>query len=150
MKIYIENISASSIVYMRRIGAYGQDNFKLMHSMKEWLKLKNLWNDDGIIYAIAQDDPNTTPSEKCRYDVCFVIEESFNEDSIFHGHLSSGMYLICQIPHTSDSVQSLWTSLEDMLSENERQFDESRVVLERYPISLVESGYCEFCIPIIN
>lgn len=56
MEIHVENIPASSIVYMRRRGAYGEKNFKLMEDMKSWVRKHNLWSKDGIIYGIAQDN----------------------------------------------------------------------------------------------
>lgn len=150
MKIHVENISACSIVYMRRVGAYGEQNFKLMQSMKDWVQSQNLWNDNGTIYAIAQDNPAVVPPEKCRYDVCYVTEQAIDDKLIHHGSLPEGAYLVCQIPHTTQDVQCFWGSIGNILAHEEKQLDESRPILERYQFALVENGYCEFCIPIFG
>ena len=66
MQIQIENIHPSPIVYMRRIGEYGEQNYKLMQNMKQWIQAHNLWNEEGVIYGIAQDNAAFTPPEQCR------------------------------------------------------------------------------------
>jgi len=40
------------MVYMRRTGAYGIQNYKLMAALKEWANRKGLLK-DSIIYGIA-------------------------------------------------------------------------------------------------
>ncbi|HKM35041.1 MAG TPA: GyrI-like domain-containing protein [Lachnospiraceae bacterium] len=150
MKIYTENIPAYPVVYMRRVGEYGQENFKLMQAMKEWVQTQNLWNNNGTIYAIAQDNPAIVPPEKCRYDICFVTEQIFDDNVIHHGALPAGAYLICEIPHTTQDVQFFWESIGNILVNEKKQPDESRPILERYEFSLVENGDCEFCLPIFD
>lgn len=149
MKIHIENIPAHPVVYMRRVGVYGQANFKLMQTMKDWVHNQNLWNNSGTIYAIAQDNPVLVPPEKCRYDVCYVTEQVFEDDAIHNSVLPEGAYLICQIPHTTKDVQLFWESFGDILADEKKQLDESRPILERYQFYMVEDGDCEFCLPIL-
>lgn len=150
MQVHTEEIAASPIIYMRRIGAYGEQNFKIMQDMKNWIKTHNLWNENGIMYGIAQDNVVVTPPEQCRYDVCFVTEQTFDDSTIHNGVLPSGEYLVFEILHTVDEVKSFWGSIGDILTKEKRQIDESRPILERYQFALVENGYCEFCIPILN
>ncbi|MFP3155824.1 GyrI-like domain-containing protein [Lachnospiraceae bacterium ZAX-1] len=151
MQARIENITAQSIVYMRQIGPYGgAQNFQLMENMKQWIRNQNLWNETGIIYGIAQDDATVTPPEKCRYDVCFVTETDFQDNTIRHGKLPHGAYLVFEVLHTADDVKHFWETIGDILAQEKRQIDENRPVLERYQIGLVEKGYCEFCIPILS
>jgi len=149
MQTHIENIPSSPIAYMRRIGAYGEQNYKLMQEMKQWIKDRNLWSEKGVIYGIAQDNAAITPPEICRYDVCFVTDSTFEDENIHHGTLPTGKYLVYQVIHTVDEVQLFYSGLGGGLAKEGRSIDESRPILERYQISLVEKGYCEFCIPII-
>lgn len=151
MKLHVENITAQPIVYMRHVGPYGgSQNFQLMENMKQWVSKHNLWSEAGILYGIAQDNAAITPPEKCRYDVCFVIEPDFKDDTIQHGTLPPGAYLVFELLHTTDEVQRFWGSLGDILAQEKRQIDESRPVLERYQIGLVEKGFCEFCVPVLS
>ncbi len=150
MKINVEYISAHLFLFMRHKGAYGEQNFKLMQDMKDWIKSHNLWSESGTIYGIAQDNPVTTPPEECRYDVCFVTDTVIDDKNIHRGALPAGTYLVCEILHTADAVQQFWGSLEGVLAEKGKQIDQSRPILERYQLTLVEQGYCEFCLPIHN
>ncbi len=150
MQNHVENIPASRTVYMRRAGAYGEQNYKLMQNMKEWLRHHNLWHDSGVIYGIAQDNPTVTPLEQCRYDVCFVTEQACDDNAVLHGTLPPGTYLVVQIPHTAEEVGRFWGAIESVVAIEGRQIDESRPILERYQFSLVERGRCEFCIPILG
>lgn len=149
MKIHVENIPASPIVYMRRTGAYGGQNYKLMQDMKNWIQDNNLWDSDGIIYGIAQDNAAITPPEQCRYDVCFATERTFEDAVIHHGTIPPGTYLVLAIPHTADEVGGFWASIGNVIAKEGKQIDESRLILERYQFALVENGYCEFCVPIL-
>ncbi len=150
MKTHLENIPTQPTVYMRRIGAYGEQNFKLMQAMKEWVQRQNLWTDSGTIYAIAQDNPELTPPDNCRYDVCFVTEQIFDDASVHTGALPAGVYLVCQVQHTTQAVQSFWDSIGTILADEGKTIDESRPILERYSFVFVEAGYCEFCIPVLD
>lgn len=151
MQAHIENITAQPIVYMRQTGSYGGvQNFQLMESMKQWIRNRNLWNETGTIYGIAQDNAAVTSPEKCRYDVCFVTETDFQDDTIHHGTLPPGAYLVFEVLHTVDEVKRFWGTIGDVLAQEKRQINESRPVLERYQIRLVEKGYCEFCIPVLS
>ena len=149
MKIHVENIPASKIVYMRCTGAYGEQNYKLMQDMKEWIRSQNLWNDNGTVYGIAQDNAVITLPEQCRYDVCLVTDRLFDDTSIHHGELPSGAYLVFEILHTAEEVGRFWGSIDEALQQEGKQIDNSRPILERYQILLVEKGYCEFCVPIL-
>ncbi len=149
MNIHIEDIPASPILYMRRTGPYGEGNFLLMQQMKEWITKRNLWEEGGAVYGIAQDNMAFTPPDKCRYDVCYATETHIDDDAIQHGALPSGEYLVFEIPHTFEEVQRFWTSISSALAHENRQLDESRPILERYQSALVEKGYCEFCVPIL-
>ena len=151
MKAHIENITAQPIVYMRQTGPYGgPQNFQLMENMKKWICDQNLWKETGILYGIAHDNAATTPPEKCRYDVCFVTDINFYNNIIQHGTLQPGVYLVFEVLHTVDDIKFFWGTIEEALARENRQIDDSRPVLERYQIELVEKGYCEFCIPVLS
>ncbi|QNK40747.1 AraC family transcriptional regulator [Caproicibacter fermentans] len=148
MRIHLEKIPAHPVVYLRRIGAYGEQNVKLMQDMKEWIRHQELWNDFSTIYGIAQDNPATTPSEQCRYDVCLETDKTFEDQAVQSGALPAGTYLVFEIPHTTENVQCFGASLADVLLKEGKHIDKSRPVLERYKVALVNKGFCEFCVPV--
>ena len=149
MNYVIEQIPVQNTVYMRRIGAYGSENYKLMAALKEWANQKGLFN-DSIIYGIAQDNPADTPQEKCRYDVCLIATANCPvDDAMQIGESPGGKYAVFTIPHTADAMQEFWGSVMEVLQEKGLQYDITKPILERYKHSFVEDGKCEFCVPII-
>lgn len=148
MDFIIEQLPVQPMVYMRRTGAYGSENYKLMSSLKEWADRKGLFN-NSVIYGIAQDNENTPP-EKCRYDVCLVAAVDCPVDEfVQRGEIPSGKYAVFTIPHTAEAVQEFWGSVVQMLQEEGLRFDATKPILERYKYRLVEDGKCEFCVPIV-
>ncbi|MCL2840502.1 MAG: GyrI-like domain-containing protein [Defluviitaleaceae bacterium] len=144
-----EHIPTLPVLYMRRIGAYGVENHKLMESLKTWARQKGLF-ENSVIYGIAQDNPTNTPHEQCRYDVCLVVErDCVANGEVQHGEIPSGKYVVFTIPHTAEAVQAFWASIFQKLMAQNLQYDESKPILERYKHRLVEAGQCEFCVPII-
>lgn len=149
MKYTIEEIVPQKIAYMRRTGSYGVENLKLMQELKKWAMNKNIFR-NSTIYGIAQDGTDTPP-EKCRYDVCIVVEdESILDNNVMIGKLQGGKYAIFTINHTAEDVQEFWQSAFEILKENNIQYDFSKPILERYKENLVNNGKCEFCVPLEN
>ena len=149
MDFIIEQLPVQSTIYMRRTGAYGSENYKLMTALKEWANRKGLF-EDSVIYGIAHDNENTPP-EKCRYDVCLVATADCPvDDSVQRGEIPSGKYAVFTILHTAEAVQEFWASIIQVLQKEGLQFDTTRPILERYKHRLVEDGKCEFCIPLTD
>lgn len=154
LKFYIsttqERIPSSKVIYMRRTGAYGIENYKLMDTFKKWVQENNLYNEDTVIYAIPMDDPEKVMPCQCRYDVCINKPENqtFELNQIGCRDLESGKYLIFLIPHTADAVQTAWQMCFSELEKLGYLLDKSRPVIERYKKTLVDRHLCELCIPI--
>ena len=149
MDYIIEQISAQPILYMRRTGAYGNENYKLMTALKEWANQRRLLK-DSVIYGIAQDNPKDTPPEQCRYDVCLIVAAACpSDESVQRGKSPSGKYAVFAIPHTTKAVQEFWSSIMNFLKKQNLHYDTSKPILERYKYNFVINDKCEFCIPII-
>lgn len=71
----IEEFKNIKIAYVRRTGAYGPKNQKLMEDFKTYLKEKDMFSDEATLLGIALDDPATTPAERQRYDIGLIIEK---------------------------------------------------------------------------
>lgn len=146
---YLEEMKSSLVVYMRRVGAYGIENNKLMERFKDWVKKNSLFNDEAVILGIALDDIRTVKTEDCRYDVCLVVKDDFkNDEETELRRIEGGKYLVMRIPHTKESVSNAWSMGIPKLINEGYNFDFSRLVIERYPKRLVDAGFCEICIPL--
>lgn len=150
MEINVEKIPAYRIAYIRQVGPYGTGNVQTMEKLKNWAKTNNLFNDKSIILGIAQDNPEITKPEECRYDVCIVVSNDYqvNEEYINLGNIIGGDYAVFKISHTTEAVQKAWTEIFPELIKQGYKFDETRPILERYIVEMVNNHYCEICVPI--
>ena len=69
--------------------------------------------------------------------------------SINFGKIIGGKYCVFKISHTADSMQKAWMEIFSELSKRNYQFDDSRPILERYAIEMINKHYCEICVPIL-
>ena len=150
MDIMIEKMPSYRIAYRRKIGPYGISNVRAMEELKNWAKLNNLLNDEAIILGIAQDNPETTKPENCRYDTCVVVTKDYSvaDDYVAEGNLIGGKYAVFKINHTTEAVQKAWANIFPELLRNRYQFDEARPIIERYIVQMVNNHHCEICVPI--
>ena len=151
MDINIEMISSYKIAYIRKTGPYGSDNVQVMEQLKSWAREKDLFNESSIILGIAQDNPKFTEPKDCRYDACLVVSDEFKVDNkyINFGKIIGGKYCVFKISHTADAMQKAWMEIFSELSKRNYQFDDSRPILERYAIEMINKHYCEICVPIL-
>lgn len=150
MELRIENIPSEKIIFMRREGSYGAENIRLMEEFKNWVKAKNLWNENTVILGIAQDNPAHVHPEKCRYDVCLVSsqEEFLPEGKIHRGEMKAGKYAVFIIRHTQEAMQKAWKDIFQELLKCGYIADDSRPIVERYNNRLICQQQCEICVPI--
>jgi DNA gyrase inhibitor GyrI len=146
----VENIPSYTIAYIRKVGPYGVNNIETMERLKNWAREQNLFNDETIIFGIVQDNPEITSPEKCRYDTCVVIPSEYviNDNYISRGNIAGGKYAVLKIEHTAEAVQNSWANIFQELSKQNYQFDETRPIIERYAVRMVNSHYCEICVPV--
>jgi DNA gyrase inhibitor GyrI len=150
MNISLESIPSQRIVYIRQIGPYGSGNVETMEKLKNWARCNKLFNDDSIIFGIAHDNPEATKPENCRYDTCITVSSDsyFDEEYVSQGQIVGGNYAVFKIIHTADEIQKAWIEIFPELSKQGYQFDDTRPILERYRVELVNKHYCEICVPI--
>ncbi|AGK98615.1 DNA gyrase inhibitor [Clostridium pasteurianum BC1] len=148
--ITIEKIPTHRIAYIRQIGPYGINNVQTMENIKKWAKSNDLFNDESIIFGIAQDNPKTTKPENCRYDTCIVVSKDYllTDEYVREGYITGGKYVVFKINHTAEAVQKAWNDIFPELLRQGYQFDETRPILERYIVKMVNNHYCEICVPV--
>ena len=150
MEFLIEKINSCRIAYIRKVGPYGINNIETMDELKMWAKANNLLNDNTIIYGIAQDNPQITKSENCRYDTCIVVPKDYikTDNNLNNGEITGGKYVIFRIEHTSEAIKKTWTEIFPILLKEKLKFDTSRPILERYAVKMVIKQKCEICLPV--
>ena len=148
MIISIEILPESRIAYFRNIGEYGgTQNKKLMESFKNWAKLNNIFNNSTIL-GIPQDDPNNTPKEDCRYDVCIIIDDDFKViEPAKSGTFSGGKYAVFLLDHTKEAVSEFWNSVFTEIEKNDLSI-KKQPIIERYTSQMIDKDLCEILVPI--
>lgn len=150
MTYQIEEMTAGRAMSMRRTGPYGPDNYALMETFKEWVRANDLFTDSAVILGISQDHPQTTPPERCRYDVCILVSDDYSQtDTAVTEHsLPGGKYAVFSIPHTAEAVQKAWNDIFPQLAADGLTLDPSRPILERYVPAMLQKHLCEICAPV--
>ncbi|ERH57874.1 transcriptional regulator [Bacillus amyloliquefaciens EGD-AQ14] len=145
--ITIEELPESRIAYFRNVGEYGgKQNKELMESFKNWAQLNGLL-DHSVILGIPQDHPNRTPKEKCRYDVCLVINQDHVPEPARIGTFSGGKYAVFLLDHTKEAVSGFWNTVFSEIEKNNLSIREQPII-ERYTLQKVNHHLCEILIPI--
>jgi DNA gyrase inhibitor GyrI len=150
MTFKMEEMPKSQIAYMRRVGPYGAGNAALMERFKKWVKANGLFTKSAVILGISQDNPETTPHERCRYDVCVIVPDGFEitDPAVYSAKLPGGNYAVFSVPHTAEAVRAAWSTVFLQLHSLGYPLDGSRPILERYIPELVENHLCELCLPV--
>ncbi len=148
----IEEIPSYRIAYIRRFGAYGAVNMKIMSKLKAWAESKDLLYDEkAILLAIAHDNPEITIPENCRYDACIVLSDEYKIDDdsqVSIGEISNGKYAVFKIKHTAEEIQKIWNEAIPYLLNNGLHIDKTKPMFERYIVEMLNNHYCEFCVPL--
>ncbi|WP_397538708.1 GyrI-like domain-containing protein [Rummeliibacillus pycnus] len=148
MKISIEELPESRIAYFRNHGEYSEkQNKELMESFKNWAQLNGVF-DNSTILGIPQDNPEVTPKEECRYDVCVVIDKDFNiEEPAQVGKFYGGKYAVFLLDHTKEAISEFWSNIFFEIEKNNLSIREQPII-ERYTSQMIDNHLCEILVPI--
>ena len=149
MKITIEELAESKIAYFRNVGEYGKEhNKELMESFKQWVQLNGLFDYQSAILAIPQDNPEVTPKEKCRYDVCVIIQNDFHvEKPAQVSTFTGGKYAVFLLDHTKDAISEFWGNIFSEIAKHNLSIRQQPII-ERYTWQMIDNHLCEILVPI--
>lgn len=151
LNVQKETMKPAALLSMRRVGAYGAENYQLMDRMKGWVKQNALWNEQTVILGIPWDDPSVVKAAACRYDVSLIWAEERVPcaDGLIQEQIDGGLYAVFLLEHTGQALQTAWEEYRAVLPALGWAPDETRPVMERYQNKLVERHLCELCVPIL-
>ncbi|MDI4585230.1 DNA gyrase inhibitor [Oenococcus sp. UCMA 14587] len=142
----IEHLSATKIVYFRRVGIYGVENMVLMQSFKQWIKTEGLFQGSTIL-GIALDNLQIIHAKNCHYDVCLITDKTSFKNSVQQRTLTTGNYAVFKLAHTEKVINEFYTNITKTINKNQLKVL-NRPIIERYQQKLVDNGYCEILIPV--
>ncbi len=147
----IEQISHCRIAYVRHKGPYGAQQVQTMERLKQWAHANGLMDAHAVIYGIAQDNPQTTAPECCRYDACIALSSTVisPSDAIQIGIISGGRYSVFTVEHTAQAVGKAYGDIFPALAQRSYCLDLTRPIMERYTAEKLAQHLCEICVPIL-
>ena len=130
VKSTVEMIEPSTVVYMQRLGAYGQENTALMQRFKKWIADNALEEAVTAIWAMALDDPAQTEASACRYAVGMrlPVGRTFDPAPVEVREMAGGKYVTFLLPHTAQAMQQAWMECLSSLSELGHIWDKDRQI----------------------
>ncbi len=72
-KMETQNFTATKLAYVRVTGPYGEGYQEASGRLYQWAGMKGLTENTCIF--IYHDNPEVTPSDKCRTDICLMVPE---------------------------------------------------------------------------
>lgn len=109
MQVTVKELPTVRVAYMRHVGPYGAslipDLWKRLH---RWMAPRGLEGEQAVTLGVAYDDPQVVAPERCRYDACVVVPETFRDDSIDFKHIAGGRYAITPFVGTVDEIGTNW------------------------------------------
>ena len=138
---------------MRYVGPYGPGGIRaLWKRFNKWIETRGLAGAEVITLGIARDDPGVTPAEKCRYDACLVVSDTFVGDSAVNvSDVPGGRYAVAPFHGTPHSIRTAWEGLYGSWLPSSGYQPDDRPCLEVYRANSVDGRgvlHCELCVPI--
>jgi AraC family transcriptional regulator len=138
---------------MRHVGPYGAHGIPLLWTrFRKWMEARGLDGAGSIKLGIGRDDPLVTPAEKCRYDACVVVPDSFTGDQWVNvTEVPGGQYAVALFTGGPHEIQGAWDALYRSWLPGSGYQPDDRACLEVYrgnPNVTPGAFRCELCLPV--
>ena len=155
MNVAVRELPRYRVAYMRYVGPYGPHGIpELWKRFRTWMETRGLLGPDSIKLGIGHDDPDVTAPEKCRYDACVVVLESFAGDKWVNViDVPGGKYAVAEFIGTADKIREAWEALYRSWLPGSSYQPDDRPCLEVYRGNPEVDGRpgtfrCELCVPV--
>ena len=155
MNVAVRELPRYRVAYMRYVGPYGPHGIpELWKRFRTWMETRGLLGPDSIKLGIGHDDPDVTAPEKCRYDACVVVPESFAGDKWVNViSVPGGKYAVGEFIGTADKIREAWEALYRSWLPGSGYQPDDRPCLEVYRGNPEVDGRpgmfrCELCVPV--
>ena len=113
MNVEIRNIPATRLAYIRHTGPYGHpDISRTWQRLCAWAGQQGLMNPPRDMLGIAQDNPDITAPEKCRYDCGIEVDAGFRpQGDIGVQEFAGGRYACTRYQGTGAGIHQAWMQM---------------------------------------
>lgn len=111
MNVELRTLPPARLAYMRFTGPYGHpDISRTWQRFCAWAAQQDLFPADML--GIAQDDPEITPADKCRYDCCIAVDAAFTpRGEIGVQDFAGGRYACARFQGTGQEIHQAWMQM---------------------------------------
>jgi len=111
MQVEFKTLAPTRLAYMRCTGPYGHPAIgQTWYRFGQWFGAR--FQSRRKMYGIAQDDPEITPPEKCRYDCCVEVDADFKpEGEIGVQDFPGGRYASAVFKGTGSTIHAAWMEM---------------------------------------
>lgn len=153
MNVRIRQFPRYHIAYMRYVGPFGAHGIPaLWKRFRAWTEARGLGGPDCIKLGIGRDDPRVTAPEKCRYDACVVVPETFTGDRWVNvTEVPGGRYAVVGFRGGPHEIEGAWDTLYRSWLPGSGYEPDDRPCLEIYrgnPEVDPRAFRCELCVPV--
>ncbi|MBI4928964.1 MAG: AraC family transcriptional regulator [Anaerolineae bacterium] len=124
MEIKIVTLPAFHVAYIRHLTGYekGKHSSTIGAAFQRvcaWAAARDLFRPNTLTIGIPYDNPDITPSERCRYDACVTIPEDVTAGSGEVGvmDISGGKYAVCHIEVPVEETRQIGEMVDRMYCE---------------------------------
>lgn len=153
MNVTVRELPRYHVAYMRYVGPYGAHGIpQLWTRFQKWMETRALDGPGSVKLGIGRDDPLVTPPEKCRYDACVVVPDSFTGDQWVNvTEVPGGRYAVADFTGGPHQIQGAWDALYQSWLPGSGYQPDDRACLEIYrgnPNVSPSAFRCELCVPV--
>jgi AraC family transcriptional regulator len=91
-RVTIKKLNPLPVAFIRHLGSYLAVDVSLFDRLQQWADRKGLYTGENLFLGVGHDDPNITPINKVRFDLCLTVPEPFRADGEVGFQMLSGGY----------------------------------------------------------
>ncbi len=116
ISIKLEHFPAYTVIFARHQTGYNKEIGNTWKRLMHWAFAHNLLYNDSLTFGIPLDSPEVTPTCKCRYFACLVIDPALKESIKLPGYLNfmeipGGLYAIYHFEGMEQNINNAYSNV---------------------------------------
>jgi AraC family transcriptional regulator len=109
MKAAVKEMPTYHVAYVRKMGPYNQETSEAAFGeLAIWAGPRGFLA-SGVMLGVCWDNPEVTPSEKCRLDACISVPRKIAPDGpVGFQTIAGGPYAVCRFEIATDGFKQAW------------------------------------------
>ncbi|GJM41315.1 MAG: hypothetical protein DHS20C20_15970 [Ardenticatenaceae bacterium] len=97
--VTIQKLKEIPVAFVRNYGPYETVDLTQFDRLVNWADTNGHYTGDNLLLGVGHDDPNITPTEKVRFDICLSVPDPFQPDGnigfqqVPGGHFATMSYI---------------------------------------------------------